>query len=77
MNCETVCENIVEYIKNKVSENDMKEIKEHLEKCEECRIYFNDCKKLLGIYPNFEKDFTYPADLEEKIKKSLEKTSVL
>ena len=77
MDCEAVRENAEEYIKKEIFSD---EIKAHLESCHECREYFSELGKLFSSYPNYEKDFEYPKDIEEKIKKSLkdiEKAEVL
>ena len=80
MNCEIVREDTEEYLKNKLTEKEMNEIKKHLKECCECREYFLGCEKLINSYPDYEKVFPYPKKFEEKLKKSLidlEKISVL
>ena len=77
MDCEYVRENTVDYLKKELSEKEMNEVREHLSHCGECREYLKDCEKLINSYPDFEKSFPFPQKLNEKIKKSLEKTSVL
>ena len=68
MDCEFIKENAEEFIKEGFLKED---IKNHLESCAECRDYILELKKLFSSYPDFEKDFKYPENLEEKIKKSL------
>lgn len=68
MNCEFIKENAEEFIKDSFSKED---IEKHLESCPSCREYISELKKLFSSYPDFEKDFKYPVDLDEKIKKSL------
>lgn len=63
MDCEAFKENVEEYIKE--------EMQKHLQSCSSCREYVKDIKKLFLSYPDYEKDFEYPKDMEEKIKKSL------
>lgn len=77
MDCEFIKENAEEFIKEGFLKE---EFNKHLETCRECREYIFSFKKLFSMYPDFEKDFSYPCDLEEKIKKSLkniENTAVL
>ena len=77
MDCEFIKENAEEFIKEGFLKDD---IEKHLEICMKCREYIFELKKLFSLYPDFEKDFKYPDDLDEKIKKSLkniENTAVL
>ena len=68
MNCDFIKNNAEEYIKEGFLKAD---IEKHLEICPSCREYIIELKELFSSYPDFEKDFKYPKNLEEKIKNSL------
>lgn len=72
MECEKIKENVEEYLKNELTEKETDVIKKHLEVCGDCREFFSEFQKLKNSYPDYEKKFPYPRNLEEKLKKSLE-----
>lgn len=71
--CEYARENRDEYENGELLSEESEKITEHLKACFECRSFFTGLKKLENLYPNFEKSFSCPQNLEEKLKNSLEK----
>lgn len=69
--CEYAKENIDEYEKGELLHEESEKIAEHLKICFSCRRFFKEFKKLKDLYPDFEKSFPYPQNLEEKLKKSV------
>lgn len=69
--CEYAKENIDEYEKGELLRKESEKIAKHLKICVECRRFFKEFGNLKNLYPDFEKSFSYPQNLEEKLKKSV------
>ena len=68
--CEAVIAELSAYIDGELSENEVKHIEEHLEKCEKCRRLMSELSSLsedIGIA-----SVPYPADLHSRIMDSLD-----
>ena len=48
MDCNKIKEKLIDYIDNKVNTEDEKEIKSHLENCQECKIEYEELKHTIS-----------------------------
>lgn len=69
--CKYAKENRDEYENGELLTEETEKIAEHLKTCFECRSFFAEFKKIQRLYPDFEKSFFYPQNLEKKLKKSV------
>jgi anti-sigma factor RsiW len=68
--CEEVIRQLSEYIDGELDVVLVKELSVHLDRCEDCRIVVDTCRKTIEIYCNTE-PLPLPDDVRERLERAL------
>ncbi len=70
MNCKGVILELSEYLDGNLDPTLAEDLRRHLDKCTECRLVVNTCRKTIEIYCNSE-PLPLPAGVRERLERAL------
>ena len=68
--CKRVIRQLSEYLDGELDSALLEELSTHLERCEDCRIVVDTCRKTIEIYCNTE-PLPLPQDVRERLERAL------
>jgi len=68
--CKQVIRQLSDYLDRELDATLLRELSVHLERCEDCRIVVDTCRKTIEIYCNTE-PLPLPQDVRERLERAL------